>query len=152
MKVRQRIIDVHAHVIPGVDDGSRTMEESVEMLKRAADQGIVGVIATPHYSRRHVLKGLNDSAKLLQQEIRKTYPKFRIFPGQETFYHDELAQRLNEGKAYNLCLLFLMKFFFRGSANWSLTGTRLFLLIWSVTVACEKKELQSSLILDVNFR
>ena len=49
-----------------------------------------------------MLKGLNDSAKLLQQEIRKTYPKFRIFPGQETFYHDELAQRLNEGKAYTM--------------------------------------------------
>ena len=39
-----------------------------------------------------------------------------------------------------------MKFFFRGSANWSLTGTRLFLLIWSVTVACEKR---TSELLDI---
>lgn len=56
MDIQHGIIDVHAHVIPGVDDGSRVMRESVSLLKRAAEQGIVGVIATPHYSRRHVLQ------------------------------------------------------------------------------------------------
>ena len=52
MKLQTRIIDVHAHVIPEVDDGSREMEESLEMLKMAAEQGVCAVIATPHDSRR----------------------------------------------------------------------------------------------------
>ena len=52
MDIQHGIIDVHAHVIPGVDDGSRVMRESVSLLKRAAEQGIVGVIATPHSFRK----------------------------------------------------------------------------------------------------
>ncbi len=40
--------DCHTHVIPGVDDGSRTMAESLQMLQMLADQGATHVIATPH--------------------------------------------------------------------------------------------------------
>lgn len=43
-----RIIDIHMHVIPGVDDGSNSMEESITMLKLAAEQGVSAIIATPH--------------------------------------------------------------------------------------------------------
>ncbi|MFQ6618463.1 MAG: tyrosine-protein phosphatase, partial [Fidelibacterota bacterium] len=42
------MIDIHSHIIPGVDDGSKSIEESMDMLKCAYDQGIRVVCATPH--------------------------------------------------------------------------------------------------------
>ncbi len=42
------MIDIHMHVIPGVDDGSGSMEESLTMLRSAAAQGVTAVVATPH--------------------------------------------------------------------------------------------------------
>lgn len=43
------MIDIHCHALFGVDDGSQSYEESVEMLKEAKSQGIEAVILTPHY-------------------------------------------------------------------------------------------------------
>ena len=68
---KERIIDVHAHILPGVDDGARDMDEALKMLKRAASQGIRAVIATPHYSRRRGVSGLESLADALQEGIRK---------------------------------------------------------------------------------
>jgi protein-tyrosine phosphatase len=42
------VIDLHTHLIPGVDDGSRTVEQSVEVLERFAKQGVTAVCCTPH--------------------------------------------------------------------------------------------------------
>lgn len=42
------MIDIHMHVIPGVDDGSWSMEESLTMLRSAAAQGVTAVVTTPH--------------------------------------------------------------------------------------------------------
>ncbi|MBV9303330.1 MAG: exopolysaccharide biosynthesis protein [Acidobacteriaceae bacterium] len=44
------MIDIHSHVLPGVDDGARTLEESVEMLRLAAASGTTDIVATPHAS------------------------------------------------------------------------------------------------------
>lgn len=44
-----RMIDIHTHLLFGVDDGPATIEESIEMLKRAKEQGIDAMILTPHY-------------------------------------------------------------------------------------------------------
>lgn len=43
------VIDFHSHILPGVDDGSRSVAESLEMLRMEAAQGIRKVIATPHF-------------------------------------------------------------------------------------------------------
>ena len=47
------IVDFHTHVLPGIDDGSRSVEESLEMLRAIAAQGIERVVATPHFYPRH---------------------------------------------------------------------------------------------------
>ena len=43
------MIDIHSHIIPGIDDGSKNMEMTLEMLRTAERSGISEVIATPHY-------------------------------------------------------------------------------------------------------
>ncbi len=59
--------DLHSHLIPGIDDGSKSLEESLEMLKRFADLGYQKVITTPHImsdfyknTPEIILKGLKD--------------------------------------------------------------------------------------------
>ena len=44
-----KAVDFHSHILPGIDDGSKTAEESIAMLTMAAEQGIQCVVATPHF-------------------------------------------------------------------------------------------------------
>lgn len=44
-----RFFDVHTHVLPGIDDGAKTKEESLELIKMLKEQGITDVILTPHF-------------------------------------------------------------------------------------------------------
>ena len=46
------IADLHSHILPGIDDGSRSLEESLVMLSMEADQGVGVVAATPHFDPR----------------------------------------------------------------------------------------------------
>jgi protein-tyrosine phosphatase len=47
------VIDLHCHVLPGIDDGPRTIEESVELARAAEAAGIQTIVATPHVSSRY---------------------------------------------------------------------------------------------------
>src|SRR3954465_1293240 len=42
------MVDIHSHILPGLDDGAQSMEESVEMLAIAAASGTTDIVATPH--------------------------------------------------------------------------------------------------------
>lgn len=43
------MIDIHSHILPGVDDGSKSFEQSLAMLSGLSEQGITEIICTPHY-------------------------------------------------------------------------------------------------------
>ena len=47
------IIDFHSHILPGIDDGSKSVEESIALLKMEAEQGIRRVVATPHFYAKY---------------------------------------------------------------------------------------------------
>jgi protein-tyrosine phosphatase len=54
------VIDLHSHLLPGVDDGSRTVEQSVGVLRRMAELGITDVCLTPHLRAQESAKGPPD--------------------------------------------------------------------------------------------
>ena len=43
------MIDIHCHILDGVDDGPQSLDESVELCNKLKEAGISGIIATPHY-------------------------------------------------------------------------------------------------------
>ena len=50
----ENYIDIHTHILPGVDDGAQSPEMSLEMLRMAAGDGIGQIILTPHLSLIHI--------------------------------------------------------------------------------------------------
>lgn len=96
------IIDIHAHILPGIDDGARDWDESRKMLEEAYGQGIRYIVATPHYTRKGLPPQIYDLAARLREEAQKIAPDFMTGLGQETYYHEGLVENLKEGKALTL--------------------------------------------------
>lgn len=98
-------IDIHSHILPGVDDGSQDMEESLEMLRLAAENGIRKMILTPHNKAEHrnvSVKGIYSRLHTLQEAAYEQQIPITLYPGNEIFYRDGVAELLEEGE---LCTL-----------------------------------------------
>lgn len=102
MKTVEGIIDVHAHILPGVDDGAADWDEARRMLQCAYGQGVRTVIATPHYSHRQDVGRLRRLAGQLDEEAKKIAPEFDVLLGQEILYFDSMTERLKEGHALTM--------------------------------------------------
>lgn len=91
------MIDLHAHILPGIDDGADTLEESVAMCLKAARDGCTGIVATPH--QRHPRWWNDDTAALqrLRTEIEKAVgDALQIYSGGEVRVDSELLDAIEE--------------------------------------------------------
>lgn len=95
---QRKIIDVHAHILPGVDDGAANLEESCRLLEKAAAQGVAGVIATPHDSPEWKPGALRELTAEVEKTFRGRHPEFSLYLGQEIYYHEEMPERLKAGE------------------------------------------------------
>lgn len=102
----REVIDCHAHILPGVDDGARDMAESMELLQSAYENGIRTIYCTPHYSRQSGNRQVKDVFHEFLRTAREKHPQISaemdIFPGHELVFHEDLLERIAEGEAFPL--------------------------------------------------
>ena len=96
------MIDIHNHIFPNIDDGSKSKEMSIEMLKNAYKQGITDVVNTVHYQHpmfQDIDLSFDSIYKVsqdLQNEINQIGINIKIHIASEVFYQTQTV---------SLCLL-----------------------------------------------
>lgn len=94
-----RLVDTHCHILPEVDDGARSMEETRQMLQEAYEDGIRYIIATPHHHPRRGRKSpkqLRRQLKLVREEAAQISDELRIYLGTEIYFGQDIPGRLRE--------------------------------------------------------
>ena len=92
-------IDIHSHILPGLDDGSRGMQQSLDMLRIAEEEGIELIIATPHNmpgKGQPSLKKVKECTERLLQEAKLEGINIPILIGTEYYFREEVLETLEE--------------------------------------------------------
>lgn len=92
-------IDMHCHILPGVDDGAQDVEEMKQMLEIAYGEGIRCIIATPHHHPRRGKESpevLRKQAVILRDAAHAIDEKFRIYLGTEIYFGQDIINKLKE--------------------------------------------------------
>jgi protein-tyrosine phosphatase len=70
------LVDIHSHILPGLDDGAQTLEDSVAMLRLAAESGTTDIVATPHANNQFTFDPDRITAKIAEvQEAAGPAPR-----------------------------------------------------------------------------
>lgn len=98
--------DLHSHILSNIDDGSRSIEESLEILKKAERAGITDIMLTPHY-----IKNSNFSANNYQKmmnlnmlfgEVARAGININLYLGNEVYVDDNILYLLQMGEIATL--------------------------------------------------
>lgn len=99
------MIDTHAHIIPGVDDGAKDIEEAIYLINQSVQDGVSEIIATPH--SHHPL--YNENRKIIEEkfialkkEVNKRNIKVKLHLGQEIHIHEDILKNLKKEELFSL--------------------------------------------------
>jgi protein-tyrosine phosphatase len=104
------LIDIHAHILPGIDDGAKNWEDSLKMARMAAEDGIKIMVATPHlYKGRSIDPGkinqkeiIFDHVAQLREKLAAENIPLEIIPGCDFPLGFEALQLLEQGLALTI--------------------------------------------------
>lgn len=96
------IIDLHNHILPGVDDGAMSMDDAVEMAALAAGCGIRTIVATPHYHHESSAspEALEDTFTALSAALEYEQIPINLEKSMEIMATNELPELLRQGKVW----------------------------------------------------
>jgi len=99
------MIDLHSHILPSVDDGSRNMQETIELLKRAQKAGFDTICFTPHYAEPQYLNSKEQNYEILRRvetKLKEEDILIRLLLGNEVFIHEDMENSLQNNKIATL--------------------------------------------------
>lgn len=88
------MIDIHCHILNGIDDGARDIETSLHMCRIAEMNGIKHIVATPHITTSdnidRFIAARNEKIKFLQNQVEMRGINVRLYPGAEVYVDDDI--------------------------------------------------------------
>ena len=93
------LVDIHCHILPGIDDGSKDWETSIKLAHAAVKDGITHAVVTPHTLNGRYLNHKKDVIKLTaeyQKRLKDENIPLTVFPGQEVRISGDLPQALDD--------------------------------------------------------
>lgn len=97
--------DLHTHILPGVDDGAKSLSEARELVRLAWMNGTRTLFLTPHYRgvyKRNTPEALREAFAGFSQTIREEFPGMRLCLGNEIYYESNAPERLTQGRILSL--------------------------------------------------
>ncbi len=96
------MIDFHSHILPNIDDGSRSIDETFNLIKEAKEAGFEAVISTSHYMEGYYETAVQEREiwlNTIHNNLKKKGLDIELYLGSEIYMSDNLIKLLEEGKA-----------------------------------------------------
>ena len=101
------LFDIHCHILPGVDDGSKNMDMTLDMLRIAYEEGTRNIILTPHYmlgKNKYKYDELDRRFNELKEAVYESgeFDGLNLYLGNEILYEEGVVTRLREGDIHTM--------------------------------------------------
>ena len=99
------MVDIHSHILWDIDDGSKSKEMTINMLKKAEIGGTSKIVATPHFSPERYYKTFNQIKERLEKvEIlaKEKGINLEIYLGQEVYFTNNILKHYEEGSIFTI--------------------------------------------------
>ncbi|MCJ8208787.1 capsular biosynthesis protein [Mucilaginibacter sp. RS28] len=112
----QVMVDLHSHVLPGIDDGAKNLDESMVLVQKMAELGIKKIIATPHIMvdfYRNDAESIHLALEQLKARVKEEGLDIKLEAAAEYYYDETFEERVKSGEVLTIghnCVLFELSF------------------------------------------
>lgn len=96
------MIDFHSHILPNIDDGSRSIEETFNLIKEAKEAGFEGIVCTSHYMENYYETNRPEREvwiNAIHENLENKNIDMNLYLGNEIYMSDNIIELLEDGKA-----------------------------------------------------
>jgi protein-tyrosine phosphatase len=105
MTTAEPFVDIHCHMLPGIDDGAKSLDEALAMAEMAVADGIGTIVATPHQLGSHAKntgEAIRAAATAFQRELERRQIPLQVLPGADVRIEPDLPRKIRTGEVVSL--------------------------------------------------